>query len=85
MTEQEKALLLLEADRPRLEVLARFLLELQRRKLRPSQVEFRRWWRRKNREVVITAREVGLLLRVDYQDAISDMLNQRFPLRELFR
>lgn len=40
----------LEAIRPRLEVQARFLLELQRRGLRPSQVQFTRMWRRKRVE-----------------------------------
>ncbi len=75
----------LDADRPRLEVLARFLLEIQRRQLRPTPILFARWWRRKRREVRLTSRAFDALLKAVWVFPIEEALTSRFPLVELFQ
>lgn len=82
--EHQRTVWRLEAERPRLEVRARFLLELKRRGLRPSPATFARWWRRKSWEVELTTRELDYLMKAEGFYAIVDALNQPSPLLQMF-
>lgn len=67
----------LEAIRPRLEVQARFMLELQRRGLRPNQVQFTRMWRRKRVEAHFHIKHTDFLLKAHYLFPLHDMMNHQ--------
>ncbi len=82
--DEQQNLWTLEASRPRLEVLARFLLEIRRRGARPSQATFSRWWRRKSREVRMDLDALNSLIMSRCFFQIQDALNKRSILYELF-